>query len=139
MTNLEPFEVFESLIEREAAEARKKRASLHVVAFRVKNFKAIIKEKGFNRYRGLLDRFAAQIRREIGDSGVVHILTLNKVVLLLIKKDAEDANRLINDVKRSVSELLKKEKEKLPLSISPFRTSYPNESRSVSEIIQLIE
>jgi GGDEF domain-containing protein len=139
MTNLEPFEVFESLIEREAAKARRKRSSLHVVAFRVKNFKAIIKEKGFNRYRGLLDRFTRQIRNEIGQCGVVHILSLNKVVLLLIKKEADDATRLINDVKRSVSELLNKEREKLPLSISPFRTSYPNESRSVSEIIQLIE
>ena len=139
MINLEPFEVFESLLEREAARARKERSSLHVVAFRVKNFKAVIKEKGFDRYRKLLERFSNLIREKVGDRGLVHILSLNKVVFLLVMKEADEATYLVVEVKSAVTELLQKEKAKLPLSLQPFRTTYPNESRSVAEIIQLIE
>jgi GGDEF domain-containing protein len=139
MVNLEPYEVFEELLEREAARARKERSSLHVVAFRVKNFKAIIKEKGFDRYRKLLERFSNLIREKVGDRGLVHILSLNKVVFLLVMKDADEATHLVVEAKSAVGELLEKEKSKQPLSLQPLRTIYPNESRSVAEILQLIE
>jgi GGDEF domain-containing protein len=139
MTNIAPFEVFESLLEREAAAARKRRSSLHVVAFKVKNYKAIMREKGFERYRRILDRFSNLIRKKVEERGVVHILSLNKVVLLLVMKDTDEANELIKEVKSAVSDMLEKEKERLPLTFSPLRTTYPNESRSVSEILQLIE
>ena len=139
MTNIAPFEVFETLLEREAKLARKRRSSLHVVAFKIKNFKALMKEKGFARYRRILDRFSNLIRNKVSENGVVHILSLNKVVLLLVMKDGEEATALIGEVKAAVSDMLEKEKEKLPFSFSPLRTTYPNESRSVSEILQLIE
>ena len=139
MTNIAPFEVFESLLEREAGRARKRRSSLHVVAFKVKNFKAIMRERGFDRYRRILDRFSNLIRKKLAERGVVHILSLNKVVLLLVMKDTDEATELIKEVKSAVSDMLEKEKEKLPLIFSPLRTTYPNESRSVSEILQLIE
>ena len=139
MTNIAPFEVFESLLEREAKIARRRRSSLHVVAFKIKNFKALMKEKGFARYRRILDRFSNLIREKVSENGVVHILSLNKVVLLLVMKDGEEASNLVKEVKSAVSEMLEKEKEKLPFSFSPLRTTYPNESRSVSEILQLIE
>jgi GGDEF domain-containing protein len=139
MTNIAPFEVFESLLEREAKVARKRRSSLHVVAFKIKNFKALMKEKGFARYRRILDRFSNLIRNKVSENGVVHILSLNKVVLLLVMKDGDEATALIGEVKTAVSDMLEKEKEKLPFSFSPLRTTYPNESRSVSEILQLIE
>jgi hypothetical protein len=54
-------------------------------------------------------------------------------------KDADEANDLIKEVKSAVSDMLEKEKEKLPLTFSPLRTIYPNESRSIGEILQLIE
>jgi GGDEF domain-containing protein len=139
MVNLEPYAVFEELLEREAARARKERSSLHVVAFRVKNFKAIIKEKGFDHYRMLLERFSNLIREKVGGRGVVHILSLNKVVFLLVMKDADEATHLVVEAKSAVGELLQKEKAKQPLSLQPLRTTYPNESRSVAEILQLIE
>jgi len=139
MTNIAPFEVFEALLEREAKTARKRRSSLHVVAFKIKNFKALMGEKGFARYRRILDRFSNLIRNKVAENGVVHILSLNKVVLLLVMKDGDEATELIREVKSAVSEMLEKEKEKLPFSFSPLRTTYPNESRSVSEILQLIE
>ena len=139
MTNIAPFEVFESLLEREAKIARKRRSSLHVVAFKIKNFKALMREKGFARYRRILDRFSNLIRSKVAENGVVHILSLNKVVLLLVMKDGDEATELIGEVKSAVSEMLEKEKEKLPFVFSPLRTTYPNESRSVSEILQLIE
>lgn len=139
MTNIAPFEVFESLLEREAKRARKRRSSLHVVAFKIKNFKAIMREKGFDRYRRILDRFSNLIRKKVAEWGVVHILSLNKVVLLFVMKDTDEATDLIREVKSAVSDMLEKEKEKLPLTFSPLRTIYPNESRSVSEILQLIE
>jgi hypothetical protein len=75
----------------------------------------------------------------LAERGVVHILSLNKVVLLLVMKDTDEATELIKEVKSAVSDMLEKEKEKLPLIFSPLRTTYPNESRSVSEILQLIE
>ncbi len=139
MTSLEPFEVFESLLKREAARARKGRSSLHVVAFKVKNFKAILRDKGFDRYRRIIDRFSNLIRKKVEERGLVHILSLNKVVLLLVMKDAGEADDLIKEVKSAVSDMLEKEKEKLPLTFSPLRTVYPNESRSIGEILQLIE
>ena len=139
MINLEPYEVFEELLEREAARARKQRSSLHVVAFRVKNYKAIIKEKSFDHYRKLLERFSDLIRGKVGEQGVVHTVSLNKVVFLLVMKDADEATHLVVEAKSAVGELLQKEKAKLPLSLQPFRTTYPNESKSVAEILQLIE
>ena len=102
MTNIAPFEVFESLLEREAKRARKRRSSLHVVAFKVKNFKAIMREKGFDRYRRILDRFSNLIRKKVAKRGVVHILSLNKVVLLLVMKDTDEATERINEVKSAV-------------------------------------
>jgi GGDEF domain-containing protein len=139
ITELDPFETFESLLEREAARARRSRSLLHVVAFKIKNFKALIREMGFGSYRRLLDRFSKLVESRLDDNGVVHTVSLNKVVLLLVKRDADEAGAVVREVKSAVSELMPKEKGKSPLTLSPFRTSYPNKSKSVAEILQLIE
>jgi GGDEF domain-containing protein len=139
ITDLDPFETFEILLEREAARARKSRSLLHVVAFKIKNFKVLIREMGFEGYRRLLDRFRKLVANRLGDRGVVYTVSLNKVVLLLVKKDADQAAAVVREIKSAVSELMPKEKGKPPMTLSPFRTSYPNKSKSVAEILQLIE
>jgi hypothetical protein len=70
MLELEPFEVFESLLAREAARAKKTRSQLHVVAFRIKNYKTILKKAGFKKYRQRIDRFQAQIKKKAGSAVV---------------------------------------------------------------------
>jgi len=139
MSELEPFEVFESLLKREAEKARKSRSILYIIVYRIKNYKAVIKSRGFTQYRQLLDKFSSLIKAKIGKEGIAHIVSLNKVVLLFIHKDSKKASFLVEKVKSSVSELLNKEKAGIPLTFSPLRIRYPNDSSSVSEILQLIE
>jgi hypothetical protein len=110
-----------------------------VISFRIKNYKAIIREKGFKGYRKLLDRFCDLIREKSEDQGMVHILSLNKVVFLLVERDFSVATALVGEVKSAVAMMFQKEKARPPLTFSPLRTTYPNESRSVEEILQLIE
>ncbi len=139
ITDMDPFEAFESLLEQEAARARRSRSLLQVVAFKIKNFKVLIREMGFGSYRKLLDRFNKLVESCLGDRGVVHTVSLNKVVLLLVRRDADEAAAVVREVKSAVSELMPKEKGKSPMTLFPFRTSYPNKSKSVAEILQLIE
>ena len=87
-----------------------------MISFRVKNFKAIIKDKGFKGYRRLLNKFCDLIREQSEDRGLVHILSLNKVVFLLVEKDVSGATSLITEVKSAVSQMLQKEKARLPLT-----------------------
>ncbi|MFW6181706.1 MAG: GAF domain-containing protein, partial [Spirochaetota bacterium] len=137
MVEMEPLEVFEALLEREAAEARKTRVPLHVTAFRIKNYKAIITSQGFTTYRQRLDRFCSRISKAAG--AAAHVVALNKVVLLIRDSDQERVNQTIKKVKDAVRAMAGKEKAKLPLSYTPMRTVFPNDSKSVADIMQVIE
>jgi transcriptional regulator with GAF, ATPase, and Fis domain len=138
MMELEPFDALESMLEREASGAKKSRSQLHIVAFRIKNYKNILKNLGFRKYRQRLDRFQAQIEKSAGNA-TVQTISLNKVVLLLREKDPEAAEERIRKVKDAIAKLLDRDKTGTPLSYSPLRTIYPNDSRSVAEIIELID
>jgi len=137
MVEMEPLEAFEALLEREAAEARRSRAPLHVVAFRIKNYKSIITSQGFNTYRRLLDRFSSRIGKAAG--AAAHSVALNKVVLLIRDRDQDRVDQTIKKVKDAVRGMTGRDKAKVPLSYTPMRTVYPNDSKSVADIIQVIE
>jgi len=139
MTELEPFEVLETLLKREAQRAKKKRAVLNIVAFKIKNYRAIIRDSGFRRYRNLLHQFHSLVRKSVGKGDIVQTVSLNKVILLLIRKDQKQVGETIKKVKSATSVLVDKKKAGVALSYSPLRTSYPNESKSIPEILQLIE
>ncbi len=139
MTELEPFEVLEKLLKREAQRAKKKKAFLNIVAFKIKNYRAVIQKSGFRQYRNLLHRFHSLVKKSVGRGDIVQIVSLNKVVLLLIRKDQEQVGEAMKKVKVATSVLVDKKKTGVALSYSPLRTSYPNESKSIPEILQLIE
>jgi len=139
MTELEPFEVLEALLKREAQRAKKKRAVLNIVAFKIKNYRAIIRDSGFRRYRNLLHQFHSLVRKSVGEGDIVQTVSLNKVILLLIRKDQKQVGEMMKKVKSATSVLVDKKKAGVALSYSPLRTSYPNESKSIPEILQLIE
>jgi len=139
MTELEPFEVLEALLKREATRAKKKKGFLNIVAFKIKNYRAIIQSSGFRRYRNLLHQFHSLIKKSVEKGDIVQTVALNKVILLLIRKEQEQVGEVMKKVKSATSVLLDKKKAGVALSYSPLRTSYPNESKSIPEILQLIE
>jgi len=139
ITELEPFEVLEALLKREAQRAKKKKGILNIVAFKIKNYRAIIKSSGFRQYRNLLHQFNSLIKKSVGKGDIVQTVALNKVILLLIRKEQEQVGEVMKKVKSATNVLLDKKKAGIALSYSPLRTSYPNESKSIPEILQLIE
>ena len=132
---LDPFDVLEDLLTREIRRAKRSRQPLHVVMLTIENGKKALKTHGFSRYWGFIEKLYKIIEKRVQNNGVFKGIEWNKTVLLLRKMEDIEANAAVKQVIREFHEIFEGEKKEKVLHLVSSITSFPKESKDLSDIL----